>query len=393
MRIKTPITIFIALICLCISSFAQDEAIDPDDAKLKKYHNFDFSKKLLKRPEVMALEHYNLQYLRGIVFGKRGRIFVEKSIQNYLTKQFWYKPNPNYKNSMLTLNERKNIDLIREGEASKHEYVEPGDFRWWKTKVIPEDKIFAKSSAEWDIMIAEIEAIHGKTFPDQEWLQKYFDERYWYKRNPSYSASVLGHVERQNLQAYIDARAKNRKSAVSFGDMGNFRNALLTEDMLKGASLSDLRLMRNEFFARRGKKYTTPGYKDYFEWQDWYKPLKDQTKVKLNATEETNVKTIIAYEAKMREKLTTQELTDDDLGYLFTEELRVLRNEIFARHGWVFKDKELQKTFESMDWYKADPEFTADKVPTVLTSVEFKNITKLKEAEETAVSKFTVVEG
>ena len=294
---------------------------------------------------------------------------------------------------MLSLNERKNIDLIREGEASKHDWVEPGDFRWWKTKLIPEDKISAKSGAEWDIMIAEIEAIHGKTFPEQEWLQKYFDERYWYKRNPNYNASVLTETERKNLQAYIDARGKNRKSAVSFGDMDKFRNAVLTEDMLKGASLSDLRLMRNEFFARRGKKYTTPGYLAFFEWQDWYKPIKDQSKVKLNATEDQNVKTILAYEAKIREKLTKEELTDDDIGDLFTEELSVLRNEIFARHGWVFKNKDLQKTFETMDWYKPDPEFTADKVPTVLTTIEFKNITKLKQAEEVAVSKFTVVEG
>ena len=74
-------------------------------------------------------------------------------------------------------------------------------------------------------------------------------------------------------------------------------------------------------------------------------------------------------------------------------DLRVLRNEIFARHGYVFKDKELQKTFEAMDWYKADPAFTADKVSTVLSEIEFKNVTTLKKAEEVAISKLTEVEG
>jgi hypothetical protein len=386
-RVQKIFAVTALLLFGSLSAFAQEQD------NVKKWHNFNFQKKAITKASLAKLELYELQQLRGVLFGKRGRIFVERQIQDYLEDQKWYKPNKGYRNASLTAVERKNIDTIREAEAAKHDSVEPGDFRWWKTKVIPEEKIYAKTNAEWDVMIAEIEAIHGKTFPDQEWLQKYFDERYWYKRNPNYSATVLSETERKNLAAYIDARGKNRRSIVSFGDMGKFRNTPLTEEMLKGASLSELRLMRNEFFARRGKKYTTPGFLGYFEWQDWYKPIKDQSKVKLNATEEANVDLIKAAEAKIRNKLTTEELTEDDLGYLFTEELRALRNEIFARHGWVFKDKELQKMFESMDWYSADPAFTADKVPTVLTSVEFKNITKLKEAEETAVSKFTVVEG
>jgi hypothetical protein len=242
-------------------------------------------------------------------------------------------------------------------------------------------------------MIAEIEAIHGKTFPDQEWLQKYFDERYWYKRKATYSSSVLTETERKNMQTLIDARNKYRKAEISPGDMDKFRDVLIKEGQLKGSTLNDLRIMRNEFFARRGKKFTTPGYLSFFEWQDWYKPIKDQTKVKLNATEEANVDLIKSVEAKIRESLGSKEFTEDDLSGLFTEDLRVLRNEIFARHGWVFKDKELQKTFEGMDWYKPDPTFTADKVPTVLTEVEFKNVTALKQAEEYAISKFSIVEG
>ena len=158
--------------------FAQDN--------VKKYANFDFTKKLVTKAELTKLEHYDLQLLRGIVFGKRGRVFIEKEIQDYLTKQSWYKPRSNFKNSLLTVNERKNIDLIREAEAVNHDAVEPGDLRFWMKKEIPDEKIYTNSAADWSVMIAEFEAIHGKTFPEQEWLQKYFDERYWYKRNPTY---------------------------------------------------------------------------------------------------------------------------------------------------------------------------------------------------------------
>jgi hypothetical protein len=383
---KRKITIcFLALFVFAANAFAQDA--------LKKWHSFDFSKRLVKKAELAKMEHYDLQLLRGIVFGKRGRIFVEQDIQDYLSKQSWYKPNKNYRNAALTATERKNIDLIREAEAARHDSVEPGDLRWWQTRAIPEEKIYARTAAEWDVLIAEIEAIHGKTFPENEWLQKYFDERYWYKRNPNYNASVLSEIERKNLQAIIDAKNKERKVAVSPGDMDKFQNALLKEEMLAGLTLNELRIMRNEFFARRGRRFSTPGYRSFYEWQNWYKPIKDQSKVKLNATEEANVKTIEAYERKIREKLTTDELTEDALSGLFIEDLRVLRNEIFARRGYVFKDKELQKTFEAMDWYKPDPTFTADKIPTVLSEIEIKNIATIKKAEEYAVSKLVLVEG
>ncbi len=360
---------------------------------VKKYHNFDFAKKLVTKAELAKLEHYDLQLLRGIVFGKRGRIFVEKDIQEYLAKQSWYKPKSNFSNSILTLNERKNIDLIREGEAEHHDAVEPGDLRFWMKKDIPDDKIYTNSAADWSVMIAEFEAIHGKTFPEQEWLQKYFDERYWYKRNPNYSPTLLSEIEHKNLEKFISKRNEDRKVEISYGDMDKFQNVLLKEEQLKGLSFNELRLIRNEFFARRGKRFTVAAYIQAFEWQPWYKPLKDQKKVKLNPTEEANVKLIDAYEAKLREKITTEELPADFVAGMYAEDLRILRNEIFAKHGRIFKDAKLQKYFEGQPWYKADPTFTDDKIPTVLSAIEFKNVTTIKTEEENAISKFVMVEG
>ena len=59
--------------------------------------------------------------------------------------------------------------------------------------------------------------------------------------------------------------------------------------------------------------------------------------MKLSKIEEQNIKIIEAYEAKIREKLSTEALTEDALGALFTEDLRILRNEIYARRGRVFQ--------------------------------------------------------
>ncbi|WP_297136358.1 YARHG domain-containing protein [Terrisporobacter sp.] len=45
-------------------------------------------------------------------------------------------------------------------------------------------------------------------------------------------------------------------------------------------------------------------------------------------------------------------LTESDLVGLNEWELKVARNEIYARHGRLFKDTSLQNYFDSCYWYK-----------------------------------------
>jgi hypothetical protein len=204
---------------------------------------------------------------------------------------------------------------------------------------------------------------------------------------------MLSATERKNLEKFIAKKNEDRKIEISFGDMDKFQNVLLKEEQLKGVSFNELRLMQNEFFARRGKRFTIAAYKQAFEWQDWYKPLKDQKKVKLNDTEEANVKLLQAYESKMREKITTEALPEEFFYGMYLEDLRILRNEIFAKRGRVFKDAKLQKYFEAQSWYKADPTFTDENAKNILSENEFKNISLIKAQEEVAFSKFVMVEG
>ena len=119
----------------------------------------------------------------------------------------------------------------------------------------------------------------------------------------------------------------------------------MTEDKLAGLSILELRILREEFYARHGKKFDAPGIREYFNWRDWYKPAKDQKSIKLNKIEQQNVDLLAAYESKVREKLATEPLQEGQLGDMFAEDLRVLRNEVYARHGRVFKDADLQKYF------------------------------------------------
>ncbi|MGI9035526.1 MAG: YARHG domain-containing protein, partial [Pyrinomonadaceae bacterium] len=268
-------------------------------------------------------------------------------------------------------------------------FIQPGDLRFWEKKEIKEENLSPNTAAEWSVLIAELEAIHGKSFPEEPWLQKYFEERYWYQANPNYSSADLSELDRKNLATIRAARDKQRKVAVSPGDMDKFQNVLLTENLLEGATLNELRIMRNEFAARHGKTFSTPGYRSFYMWQDWCKPIKDQSKVKLKTIEEQNVKTIENYERKIREQLATQIVTEEMFEGLFAEDLRMLRNEIYARHGRVFKDVKLQKTFAEMSWYKPNPDFKDE----MLSEIESKNLKLIADAEKLAESKFNEIEG
>lgn len=356
------------------------------------FEKVNFAKTRLTKARIAKLkvdeDGDDLALLRGVVFGKHGRIFKERPIQDYLEKQAWYKPNAKFSNSVLTPIERSNLDLIRLAEAEKHPFVEPGDMRIWKAKLITDDNLRDYTGVEISILIAEIEAIHGKPF-SEEWLQKYFDERYWYKKNPAYDGTVLTETERKNIEKLTAEKEKNHKTAISIGDMDNFQNVLLTEDKLEGLSLLELKILREEFYARHGKKFDAPGIRDYFNWRDWYKPAKNQKVIKLNAIEQKNVDLLAAREAKIREWFSTNVVTDETLGALFAEDLRVLRNEIYARHGRMFKDAKLQKYFETQSWYKSNPDFKDEQ----LNEIEVQNLAKIKEAEETATSKFAEAEG
>jgi hypothetical protein len=74
---------------------------------------------------------------------------------------------------------------------------------------------------------------------------------------------------------------------------------------------------------------------------------------------------------------------------LFVEDLKVLRNEIYARRGRVFKDAKLQTYFAAQPWYQPNADFKDEQ----LSETEAKNLAIIREAEQNAISKFTEFEG
>jgi hypothetical protein len=374
---------------LALALLAAAASAAQDSEAFKKLEAVDYAKQVVAREQLKDLELWDLKLLRGLVFGRHGRVFKDRDIQTYLKDQAWYKPDPNFTNAALNQKERDNLDLIRELEAEKHDQIEPGDLRWWQAKPMTEEKLGTHSAGEWRILRAEVEAVRGKPFDDDPWLKQYFEDRYWYKADPSYDARALTQTERKNLAAIDAAQRKQRRAAVSPGDMEHFENRLVTEEMLKGLSLHELRLLRNEVYARRGRQFRTEWLSQYFWSQPWYEAREDNAEPELSETEKKNIATIVSYERKLKESLSTTPVTNALLEGMFLEDARKLRNEIYARHGKVFKDKWLQGYFKSFDWYKANPKY-AD---AALTEVERQNAASIAAYEKKATSVLDAVEG
>ena len=73
-------------------------------------------------------------------------------------------------------------------------------------------------------------------------------------------------------------------------------------------------------------------------------------------------------------------LAEDDVSNMNKDDLQTMRNEIFARHGYCFKKKNLREMFEDKDWYIPN---TVD-VKNYLTEIEKKNIALIKRYEKYA---------
>ncbi|HEX8000179.1 MAG TPA: YARHG domain-containing protein [Pyrinomonadaceae bacterium] len=378
--------LLIALLLVALPSFSAAQAQDG----FEKWEKFDFAKQAVELTQIREMPLEELRLLRGLVFGRHGRIFKDADIRDYLKDRPWFKPAPNFQNSQLNETERKNLDIIREAEAQKHEFIQPGDLRFYRDKPFTLEQLGEHTAGEWRILRAEVEAIHGKRFDEEPWLQQYFEERYWYAPNAQYDPKQLSAVERRNIQTIAAAQKKQRHLAISPGDMELFENQLLTEKMLNGLSLHELRLLRNEVYARHGHVFTAAWLQQHFFFQPWYAPVEEgQKPSELSAIEKQNVETIVAYEKKLHDELSTQPVSRAVLEGLFLEDARKLRSEIYARRGKIFKDKNLQKYFASLDWYKPDQSYS-DKS---LTQLERKNAAVILAYERKADSVLNAVEG
>lgn len=70
-------------------------------------------------------------------------------------------------------------------------------------------------------------------------------------------------------------------------------------------------------------------------------------------------------------------LYEDDVVYLSSRNLKIMRNEIFARHGYIFKTADMIQHFSNQSWYRP----VNNDVNAYLSKIEKENINFIKRYE------------
>lgn len=79
--------------------------------------------------------------------------------------------------------------------------------------------------------------------------------------------------------------------------------------------------------------------------------------------------------------LSNKIITERNLNGLNKEELRIYRNTIYAKHGYIFRSNDLREYFSQFNWYKSNNE----NVDHLLTANDLKNIRFIQEYEKQPV--------
>jgi len=176
-------------------------------------------------------------------------------------------------------------------------------------------------------------------------------------------------------------------------------NHILTLEDLQDKTKEELAFLRNEIYAKYGRKFITPKYRKYFGSKEWYKVNPYFSDDFLKETDKKNVALLLSLEKTSKDyKTKTEEKTDEpeynykrleleltpdrilipeELVCKTNEELALIRNEIYARHGRKFKTPKYQEYFNSKSWYRINPNYTDD----LLTGTDRANLDLILDVE------------
>lgn len=122
-------------------------------------------------------------------------------------------------------------------------------------------------------------------------------------------------------------------------------------------------------------------YVDFYSSKDTLLSVKgDSTIIGDSSYEYTEKMYRAASDAVVTINASTKELKEADLKNLKKLDLEIIRNTIYARHGFTFGKKSVRQFFDFVEWYVP----ISDNVESQLTTLEVKNIALLKRFEKYA---------
>jgi hypothetical protein len=382
MRLFCTLLLALAILVVGCIRESKKDSNNPDSPVVERdWSAWNLTNAALDPKKLEGLSLHELRTMRAWIFGKKGRVMEDEELQAYLLRQSWYEPNEDFTFFMLGPVEIENLDLIREAESKAHKFIELGDLRFWADRTFSIEQLGRKSLEELRLLQAEMYAIHGGGFASDPQKAEYFRQRYWYALNQTREWTD---ADIANLATLHEAERRLRGVGVLPGELDRFKDVPLSIKDLEGLSLLELRLLRNEIYARKGRDFRVAWLSAHFWDQPWYSGGGGMKDPPLNEIESKSLSAILQTEERLRQSVSNHLIDERILHGMFLEEADKLINEIYARHGRVFSDKWLKSYFESQSWYKRNPRFNESQ----LSEVEKENIRLLAEHKKTAANEW-----
>ncbi len=158
--------------------------------------------------------------------------------------------------------------------------------------------------------------------------------------------------------------------------------------------LYELNYLRNGIFAYIGLDFsqTNPALFELFSKFRWYNPTIYSGSVaysRLNKIQRENVQKLLKEEKKRLGglvladfyRVNIRELEKEFFLQYTKEELRILRNSLFARYGYRFKDKKLIDIFSQFRWYEPKENITTDEIMDQMDPIHKSNLLNILSVE------------
>lgn len=209
------------------------------------------------------------------------------------------------------------------------------------------------------------------------------------ENSKAFGQSIVAGNSRPLIGSFSEYNGEYR---FTFNEPGNNSNDgkftfKIINDTLKGTWTANDRknkvLSRKFVLTKQNFKYN-PNLMlpDDTEYVDWYSEKLDSVKEVIDDEEETYYEETYRTASDIITKLnaSTTLLSENDLKNLKKLELEIIRNTIFARHGYSFKKKSFRQFFDPVDWYIP----VTDDMSGKLTLIEQKNIVLLNRFQKYA---------
>jgi YARHG domain-containing protein len=223
-------------------------------------------------------------------------------------------------------------------------------------------------------------------------------------QNNNQNQELINNTTKDN--AITNNNSKNNKTSsesektsikITIDDKEFDLSTLLNTEDVQDLDDFQLSLLRNAYYAKHGYKFNMKEYLDFFSKYDWYNPQYDNVENMLCGTDIDNINLILKVEDHKKSEENTDSnnkastvkntnkykefifpnsdkklISNKELNYCGKFTLLLAKNELFARKGYKFKNKQLSNYYNNMSWYTPNDNIknSADE----LNEIEKKNL-------------------